>query len=169
MVTTNNADGIIIGCSFDGTYSSSDVYNGPIAGNNGFYIIGCYSSGNLIAVNHTIYGIATDVYNCNFIGCYTTAEFTGPHIYPITDSSQCNEFKANYHKATVKDHNGSLHESDATEIDGTTVTWASAVEAMNEAISEALNNLDCGNFKYVENTDEATKEARPYILVEIDN
>lgn len=174
LVNSNRAGGIIIGCSFDGTYSSSEVYNGPIAGNNVFYIIGCYSSGNLIAVdntiNNTINGIATDVYDCNFIGCYTTAEFTGPHIYPITASYQCKEFKANYHKATVKDNdNGSLHESGATEIDGTTVTWASAVEAMNEAISEALKNLDCGNFKYVENTNDATKKAWPYILVEIDN
>ena len=161
----------MIGCSFNGTFTSSVVYNGPIAGSNFSYMIGCYSSGCLIGTGEDagINGIANEVYNQSiFIGCYTTAEFTATrkYIYPIASDSDCKNFKANYHKATIT-NDKSFSDDGSIKIDGTTVTWASAVDAMNTAISDALKDLGCGNFKYVENTDDATKEAWPYVLKEI--
>lgn len=171
LVGRNYDKGIMIGCSFNGTYTSSAVYNGPIAGNNYSYMIGCYSSGSIIGTGSDagINGIANEVYQKSiFIGCYTTAEFTAArnYIYPIACDSDCKNFKANYNKATTT-NDKSFNQESSIKIDGTTVTWASAVDEMNAAISDALKDLGCGNFKYVENTDNATKQAWPYVLKEI--
>lgn len=175
IVGNNKKEGKLIGCSFNGTFTAINLVNGALCGTNYGIVAGCYSSGKISITSYDasnkcggIVGNNDNYYNsAAVIGCYTTAEFEtkAGKLYPITANDKGGSMSFNYHKA-ITSENSQLSDDRSIEIDGTTVTWASAVEAMNEAISEALNNLDCGNFKYVENTDDATKEAFPYILVE---
>ena len=159
--------GVMIGCSFNGNYSGVNIYSGAVTAYNHGTLIGCYSSGIIEGASlsyQSIGGIAnySNVDSARVIGCYTTAEFTakydGCQIIPVCsmDSGIMTEC---YSSATS---DLSFYADGSVVVDGTAISWESAAANMNTAIQEA----GC-SYKYVENTDDATKDVFPYVLVEI--
>lgn len=158
-------DGIMIGCWANVTLSSQYIYSGALIGYNQGTIIGCYSSGEIIGSSteyQAIAGIASysNVENACVYGCYTTAEFSvsseSSIAYPIcniTDGAS----DANYYSSEFAP---GFSDDGSEKIDELAVTWESAVAEMNTAIQNAEYD-----YQYVENTDEATKDAFPYVLV----
>lgn len=171
IVGQNKKEGKLIGCSFNGTFTAINLTNGVLCGTNYGIVAGCYSSGKISITSYDasnkcggIVGNNDNYYNsAAVIGCYTTAEFEtkAGEVYPITAKDEGGSMSSNYHKA-ITSENSQLSDDHSIEISDATITWDSAVIAMNEAIK----NAGYGNYKYVENTDGATKEAFPYILVE---
>ena len=133
-------------------YNSADVSNtgfnaGGVVGKNSTYVDkkgsvrACYSTGAVSAATSTGYAggvIGSNLMNATVTACYWSG--TG-----VT-------------KGIGEDIGDYIVESQVPQVDGTTVTWSAAAQAMNNALPDGFG------WQYVENTDNATKEKEPLKL-----
>ena len=133
-------------------YNSADVSNtgfnaGGVVGKNSTYVDkkgsvrACYSTGAVSAATGTGYAggvIGSNLMNATVTACYWSG--TG-----VT-------------KGIGEDIGDYIVESQVPQVDGTTVTWSAAAQAMNNALPDGFG------WQYVENTDNATKEKEPLKL-----
>ena len=133
----------VIACYNIGEMSHQSEFNiSPIAGICGSKsapVVGCYSSGSI--TSNTTYG-QSYISEYNNTACY----------FDASDS----ETSTTYLDGSVVTH--------PTEIgvDGSTVTWEAAMEAMNAAIKVELG--DDTPYVFVLNTNDETKDKEPLIL-----
>lgn len=163
IATENN--GAISGCSVSGSVtalSSGHSVGGIVNGNSGL-VTGCYNIATVKGVNGDVGGIAG--YNYGTItACYNTGALSatapdeGTYIGGVVgsnyDTGIINTCYWNCTGATNgigEDENSQT----ATEVDSTTVTWETAMEAMNTALPS-----DFGDWRY----EPSTNENEPLIL-----
>ena len=135
----------VIGCSFTGEVrgnSARNIYVGGIAEaiDSQNSIAACYSSGTISANNGAAGGIVGEMTGGSLTGCYSTAQVTG------TDSD-CGDIVVSIlrqetitaccHSVTDKGigYNQNNTSVDIIHIDDTNNTWESAMNAMNEALT----------------------------------
>ena len=168
-------DGTVSGCSVSGTIeSTADSYNaGGVVAHNSGTVTACYNSADVKNTQNNAYVGGVVGYNSGTVtACYNTgnASATG------TGSFAGGVIGSNSNTATVSacywsgqdvtngigtiDGSGAANDDNATKVDGTTVTWSAAAQAMNTA-------LNGSGWKYVENTDDATKEKEPLKLQKV--
>ena len=154
--TSNSVGGIIghlsdnssvIGCSFTGEVigNSANSYVGGIAGSMDTQnsIVACYSSGTILANDGTAGGIVGRMRRSSLTGCYSTAQVTAPQADRCGDIVGNVEYQttitACYHSVTDKSI-GLIQDNTSTvdiiHIDDTNNTWESAMNAMNEALTD---------------------------------
>lgn len=168
-IVTDNY-GIVSGCSVSGsvtTLSSDHSVGGIVTGNYGS-VTGCYNIATVKGVDYYVGGIAG--YNYGTItACYNTGALSatdsgeGTYIGGVVG----NNYDTGIITACYWDCTGatkgigydytSENSSDegATKVDGTTVTWETAMEAMNTALPS-----DFGDWRYK----QSTAENEPLIL-----
>ena len=136
----------VIGCSFTGEVrgnSARNIYVGGIAGaiDSQNSIAACYSSGTISANNGAAGGIVGEMTGGSLTGCYSTAQVTG------TDSD-CGDIVGSIFRQetitacchSVTDKSIGYTQDNAStvniiHIDNTNNTWESAMNAMNEALT----------------------------------
>ena len=138
----------VIGCSFTGEVrgNSANLVNvGGIAGSlaTNSSIAACYSSGTISAYYGSAGGIVGTMSGTSLTGCYSTAKVTAQE-----SSSYCGDIvgdvknqatiTACYHSVTDKGIGKNYDNTstvDIIHIDDTNNTWESAMNAMNEALT----------------------------------
>ena len=137
----------VIGCSFTGKVigNSANSCVGGIAGVMDTHnsIVACYSSGTISANDGKAGGIVGKMTMSSLTGCYSTAQVTSPQ-----PDSYCGDIvgevqtlatiTACYHSVTDKSIGLILDNTstvDIIHIDDTNNTWESAMNAMNEALT----------------------------------
>ena len=139
--------------------------NGGIAGNSSGTIIGCINAGD---ISYSGYqgGIAGVSYGsivaCSNVGNLCNGQTSMGGIAGLGNSDK---YQVCYWKPCDGVENGIGQDSgkngdDIKAVDGSTVTWDSAMEAMNAALTE--NGIE---YQYIENEDSATKDSLPLIIV----
>ncbi len=163
--------GTISGCSVSGELKcTGDGYNsGAIVWQNYGTVIGCYSSASVSWVGAadagvTVGGIAGENYGM-VTACYSTGSLSAPQmggIIGVNEKNMGTTVEACYWScAGVNNGIAQEYSTDepsnegTTEVDDTTITWADSAEDMNTKL---------GDWKYVENTDNATKATIPLVL-----
>lgn len=164
--------GTVSGCSVSGTIeSTADGYNaaGVVADNSGT-VTACYNCADVQNIKNNAYVGGVVGYNSGTVtACYNT----GKALATGTGSFAGGVIGSNSNTATVSacywsgqdvtngigiiDEGGAANDDNATKVDGTTVTWSAAAQAMNTA-------LNGSGWQYEENTDNDTKEKEPLKL-----
>ena len=136
----------VIGCSFTGEVigNSANSYVGGIAGlmDTQNSIVACYSSGTISANDGTAGGIVGSMKRSSLTGCYSTAQVTAPLAEQCGDIVGNVEYQTTItaccHSVTDKSI-GFIQDNASTvdiiHIDDTNNTWESAMNAMNEALT----------------------------------
>lgn len=163
-------EGIISGCSVSGSVTtlSSDYSVGGIVNDNSGLVTGCYNIAAVKGVDSYVGGIAG--YNYGTItACYNTGALsaTAPDEETYIGGVVGNNYDTGIITACYWNCTGatkgigydytSENSSDegATKVDSTTVTWETAMEAMNTALPS-----DFGDWRY----EPSTNENEPLIL-----
>lgn len=165
-IATDNY-GTISGCSVSGSVTtlSSDYYVGGIVYGNYGSVTGCYNIATVKGVNSYVGGIA----GCNsgtITACYNTGALSatapdeGTYIggvvggnYDTGIITACYWYCTGATNGIGEDENSQT----ATKVDGETVTWETAMEAMNGVLAE---DEDFGDWRY----EPSTNENEPLIL-----
>ena len=137
----------VIGCSFTGEVigNSANSYVGGIAGSMDTQnsIVACYSSGTISANDGRAGGIVGRIRRSSLTGCYSTAQVTAPQADQCGDILGEIQYQttitACYHSVTDKNIGSILDNTstvDIIHIDDTNNTWESAMNAMNEALTD---------------------------------
>ena len=134
--------GTITGCSSSATVNAGIVAGG-IAGftNGGASLTGCYATGDVTVENDgsdNAWAGGVVGYNggsSTLTACYAAGSVTGKgsgtiHVGGVTGENFDGTLTACYWSGLLDNDNGG-----ATKVDGTTVTWQTAVAAMNAALS----------------------------------
>ena len=165
-IVTDNY-GIVSGCSVSGsvtTLSSDHNVGGIVTGNYGS-VTGCYNIATVKGVDYYVGGIAG--YNNDggiITACYNTGALsaTAPNEGTYIGGVVGNNYDTGIITACYWDCTGATNgigedenSQTATEVDGTTVTWETAMEAMNTALPS-----DFGDWRYK----QSTAENEPLIL-----
>ena len=139
----------VIGCSFTGEVIgiSANSCVGGIVGAMDTHnsIVACYSSGTISANDGKAGGIVGKMNVSSLTGCYSTAQVTSPQLYTycgdiVGEVQYQATITACYHSVTdksiglIQDNNAST--VDIIHIDDTNNTWESAMNAMNEALTD---------------------------------
>ncbi len=163
-------ESLIIACNNKATVTSNGYRAGGILGASTFdsfgmfnKIIACYNSGAITSVKGKSAGIAGDVYNggasvyCN----YNTGETNGKCAIKGRDEGAEGH---NYWSSSHNWANGTYVGTDFNNDGATKITdasqWENAMATMNTWLTE--NGYE---YRYVLNTDAATKDAQPLIIV----
>ena len=146
------AGGSYLGVIIDGCHSTAAVSGslcvGGVLGNlgNNSFLMACYSTGNVTATITDGYAHVGGVVGINGQGtvtaCYhATGEITssvGDRIGGIAGCNDQGTFTACYWDSNLSSGTGSNNGKDDThKVDGTDVTWQTAVAAMNTALQSA--------------------------------
>ena len=140
--------GIIIACYNDANITATNGGVGGIVGQNvdGNDVIACYNTGNITSNASSVGGIIGSFYGGNIIACYSTGALSGTSEVGLVIGYCDGTYLANY--ASVSSNNSEITKSNGcTVVDGETVTWSNAKEAMNNTLEAAEIN-----WRYVENT-----------------
>ena len=144
-------DGSITGCSSSATVKGM-VDVGGVAGqtNSSATLTACYATGNVIiemapAKNIAGGGLVGMNAGSSLLACYATGNVTSTgsstgyvHIGGFLGNNYANVMTACYWKNNHEQGIGYNKKStEATKVDGTTVTWKNAVDAMNIALQNA--------------------------------
>ena len=144
--------GSLIGSTIEGCHSTAAVSGissvGGVLGNlgNNSFLMACYSTGNVTATITYGYAHVGGVVGINGQGtvtaCYhATGEITssvGDRIGGIAGCNDQGTFTACYWDSNLSSGTGSNNGKDDThKVDGTDVTWQTAVAAMNTALQSA--------------------------------
>ena len=146
------AGGSYLGVIIDGCHSTAAVSGissvGGVVGNlgNGCSLMACYSTGNVTATITDGYAYVGGVVGINsqgtVTGCYhATGEITslrGGRIGGIVGENYIGTVAACYWDSNLSSGTGSNNGKDDThKVDGTDVTWQTAVDAMNATLQNA--------------------------------
>ena len=144
--------GSLIGSTIEGCHSTAAVSGissvGGVVGNlgNGCSLMACYSTGNVTATitdgNASVGGVVGINGQGTVTACYhATGEITssgGDRIGGIAGCNYQGTFTACYWDSNLSSGTGSNNGKDDThKVDGTDVTWQTAVAAMNTALQSA--------------------------------
>ena len=144
-------DGSITGCSSSATVKGT-LYVGGVAGwtNFGATLTACYATGNVIieiAPTQNISGGGLVGFNdgISLLSCYATGNVTSTgsstgqvHIGGFLGNNYAPVMTACYWKNNHEQGIGyNRRSTKVTEVDGTSVTWQNAVDAMNTALQNA--------------------------------
>ena len=133
--------GSITGCSSSATVKG-EAYVGGVVGvtNNGAILTACYATGDVTVENDGTNnawagGVVGSNAYCTVIACYAADNVSGTgsgtiHVGGVTGENFDGTLTACYWSGLPDNDNGG-----ATKVDGTTVTWQTAVAAMNAALS----------------------------------
>lgn len=140
-------------------------------------IIACYNAGTISAGGHRASGISCGNYGL-ISGCYNTGavsgkgESLGYYASAITSANRKTINDCYYTQPSRGYETDSYYSNTATATNITNVAgsdWTDAMNKMNAAIeaynADEANTVKC-NYRYVLNTDAATKEAQPLVIVE---
>ena len=145
--TENESSGKIIACYNAGTISAGGASASGISGGNSGLISGCYNTG-AVSTKGGDYG-------------YDATAITSANRKTINDC---------YYTQPSRGYENDSNTATATNITNVAGSdWTDAMNAMNAAIeaynADEANTVKC-NYRYVLNTDAATKEAQPLVIVE---
>ena len=140
VVDTNRSTGIVKGCYSTASVTGKDGAGGVMDQNDGI-VTACYSTGALASESGLIGGVVEVYSEGSISSCFWNC--TG-----ATAGVGCDDTET-------------LGDDAAVKVDGTTVTWETAMNVMNTALGASFG------WQYVVNTDEATKEAKPLVLVKV--
>lgn len=172
-------EGIIMGCyntsscTCPGGENEYSGYASGISNSNYGKIIACYNAGTISAAYDPGSGI--NRYNEGVISCcYNTGEVSGYGVsggYVVAAITSANYATINdcYYTKPSKgfENKNSGTATNITKVAGS--DWTDAMNKMNAAIeaynADEANTVKC-NYRYVLNTDAATKEAQPLVIVE---
>lgn len=133
--------GSITGCSSSATVKG-EAYVGGVVGvtNNGAILTACYATGDVTVENDGTSnawagGVVGSNAYCTVIACYAADNVSGTgsgtiHVGGVTGENFDGTLTACYWSGLPDNDNGG-----ATKVDGTTVTWQTAVAAMNAALN----------------------------------
>ena len=166
--------GKIIACSnhADITVTSGGV-GGIIGQHAGGEVIACYNTGSIISERGDgVGGISGNHYGGLIQASYSNATVSSPYNCGGISGYCAGTLVSNYWSTTGEAPlygYGSSNNTNAEPVDGETITWQSAMAAMNAAI-DAYNlddaNTNKCNYKYALNTDAESLAITPLILVE---
>ena len=151
--------GTIIACYNDANITANSGVGGIVGQHtDGNTVIGCYNTGIITASNgSSAGGIIGNFYGGSIISCYNTgavvSSYGGGLIIGYCDGT----YSANYASENVNNGENVSYDR-CTIVDGETVTWNNAKEAMNNALETTEIN-----WRYVENTG-TDSIIRPLIL-----
>lgn len=172
--------GIIMGCY--NTSSCTSAGDGTrygaasgIAGyNNGGVIIACYNAGTISANGDYGTGICSGleglVSSCYNTGAVSTQSTTGRKACAITanDFGKLITNDCYYTQPSLGYYTANGTATNITEFTGS--DWTTPMNTMNAAIeaynADEANTVKC-NYKYIINTDDATKATQPLVIVEV--
>lgn len=176
--------GVIMGCY--NTSSCTSAGGSEDAGNaagissqneSSGKIIACYNAGTISAGGHRASGISCGNYGL-ISGCYNTGEVSGKgdsygfYATAITSANRktindCYYTQPSRGYETDHDYSNTATATNITNVAGS--DWTDAMNKMNAAIeaynADEANTVKC-NYRYVLNTDAATKSAQPLVIVE---
>ena len=151
--TYNETTGKIIACYNTGTISAGGSYGSGISCYNKGVISGCYNTGAVSGKGESLGYYASAITSANrktINDCYYTQPSRGYETDPSNPSYSNTATATNITKVAGSD-------------------WTDAKNKMNAAIeaynADEANTVKC-NYRYVLNTDAATKEAQPLVIVE---
>lgn len=140
-------------------------------------IIACYNTGTISAGGHRASGISCGNYGL-ISSCYNTGTVSGKgasygfYATAITSANRKTINDCYYTQPSRGYETDSSYSSTATATNITNVAgsdWTDAMNKMNAAIeaynADEANTVKC-NYRYVLNTDAATKSAQPLVIVE---
>ena len=127
--------GSMIGCTVSGTVKGNSFNVGGVVGFNSGTVTGCYATGDVSGYSD-VGGVAGRNYNGTVTGCYHAAgEVSGNmNVGGVTGYSSVS-MTGCYWSNNLERGIGNGSTEGATKVDGTTVTWQTAVDAMNAALS----------------------------------
>lgn len=173
-------NGVIMGCYNTSSCTSAggrEDYGNAAGISNSNYgkIIACYNAGTISAGGDCASGICC--YNEGVISsCYNTGAVSGKgesYGYDATAITSANVKIINDCYYTQPSR-GYENQSSGTATNITNVAgsdWTAAMNAMNAAIeaynADEANTVKC-NYRYAINTDAATKDAQPLVIVEVE-
>ena len=137
-IVGGNNGGSIIGCSVSGDISGVLQVGGVVGylgiGNN--VVTACYHEGS-VSGSVSVGGVAGDSDYGSLTACYHVGNVSGSQkVGGVTGFAPGNLAKVKACYWNGYDGNGiGLGRGEATKVDGTTVTWQTAVEAMNSALN----------------------------------
>ena len=122
----------LAGAKINGSY-----YVGGVVGFNSGTVTGCYATGD-VSGHSDVGGVAGRNYNGTVTGCYHAAgEVSGNmNVGGVTGYSSVS-MTGCYWSNNLERGIGNGSTEGATKVDGTTVTWQNAVDAMNTALQSA--------------------------------
>ena len=133
-------DGSITGCSSSATVNAGNTAGGVAGSTYSATLTGCYATGDVTVENDgTSNAWAGGVVGSNaystVIACYAADNVSGTgsgtiHVGGVTGENFDGTLTACYWSGLPDNDNGG-----ATKVDGTTVTWQNAVDAMNAALN----------------------------------
>lgn len=129
--------GSMIGCTVSGTVKGNSFNVGGVVGFNSGTVTGCYATGD-VSGHSDVGGVAGRNYNGTVTGCYHAAgEVSGNmNVGGVTGYSSVS-MTGCYWSNNLERGIGNGSTEGATKVDGTTVTWQTAVDAMNNALQSA--------------------------------
>lgn len=139
-IVGGNNGGSIIGCSVSGDISGVLQVGGVVGylgiGNN--VVTACYHEGS-VSGSVSVGGVAGDSDYGSLTACYHVGNVSGSQkVGGVTGFAPGNLAKVKACYWNGYDGNGiGLGRGEATKVDGTTVTWQTAVDAMNAALQNA--------------------------------
>ena len=127
--------GSMIGCTVSGTVKGNSFNVGGVVGFNSGTVTGCYATGDASG-NSDVGGVAGRNYNGTVTGCYHAAgEVSGNmNVGGVTGYSSVS-MTGCYWSNNLERGIGNGSTEGATKVDGQSVTWQTAVAAMNAALS----------------------------------
>ena len=133
--------GFITGCSSSATVNAGTTAGGVVGGTNSATLTGCYATGDVTieSINpgfNYAGGVVGGSNSSILIACYATGSVSGSgtntYVGGLTGSNVIGTLTACYWSGFPDNDYGG-----ATKVDGTTVTWQNAVDAMNAALQNA--------------------------------
>lgn len=137
-IVGGNNGGSIIGCSVSGDISGSKFVGGVmgVVGIGNSVVTACYHEGS-VSGSEFVGGVAGDSAYGSLTACYHAGNVSGSqYVGGVTGFATGNLAKVIACYWSDYDGNGIGNGSgEATKVDGTTVTWKTAVDAMNAALN----------------------------------
>ena len=129
--------GSMIGCTVSGTVKGNSFNVGGVVGFNSGTVTGCYATGDVSGYSD-VGGVAGRNYNGTVTGCYHAAgEVSGNmNVGGVTGYSSVS-MTGCYWSNNLERGIGNGSTEGATKVDGQSVTWQNAVDAMNTALQSA--------------------------------
>ena len=135
-------DGSITGCSSSATVNAGNTAGGVAGSTYSATLTGCYATGDVTVENdgtnnsHAGGVVGSNAYS-TVIACYAAGSVSGTgsgtiHVGGVTGENFDGTLTACYWSGLPDNDNGG-----ATKVDGTNVTWQTAVDAMNAALQNA--------------------------------
>ncbi len=167
IVGQNYSD--IIGCYNDAeVYAAVGSVGGIVGQQSKGDIIACYNTGNLSSHGTSdVGGIVGIFYEGNIIACYSIGVLTGSGVGGIagcgaTNDTLCTEaYWSTSGDSTTRPYSNSENVDGAYRVDGETISWAAAMNSMNEALA----TIEC-EYRYTLNTGSDSEE-KPLVLTTI--